>query len=66
MVEETTAAAHSLSQQTDDLSSLISRFQIGQNAAGAAGQRNPSKSAYATRRALKVAAHNEFTVRGMS
>jgi methyl-accepting chemotaxis protein len=32
MVEETTAAAHSLSQQTDALSNLISRFQIGESA----------------------------------
>ena len=30
MVEETTAASHSLTQETDQLSSLIGQFQIGQ------------------------------------
>jgi methyl-accepting chemotaxis protein len=65
MVEETTAAAHSLSQQTDDLSSLISRFQIGENAKGATGQRKPLKSAYATRPSLKIVPPDEFAVRGI-
>ena len=56
MVEETTAAAHSLSQETDDLSRLISRFQIGENATVATSRRKPSKSVPATRSELKLVA----------
>jgi methyl-accepting chemotaxis protein len=40
MVEETTAAAHSLSQQTEELSKLIARFQIDDGAAA----RRPAKT----------------------
>jgi methyl-accepting chemotaxis protein len=51
MVEVSTAAAHSLSQETDDLSRLISRFQIG-NSTVATIRPKPSKPVPATRPAL--------------
>ena len=44
MVEETTAAAHSLSQQTDDLAQLISRFRIDANAVYNAARRFDEKA----------------------
>jgi methyl-accepting chemotaxis protein len=53
MVEESSAAAHALSQETDDLSSLISRFQIGETATAATIRRKPLKSVPAARPALK-------------
>jgi methyl-accepting chemotaxis protein len=56
MVEESTAASRALSQETGDLSRLISRFQIGENATAASIPRKPSKSGTATRPALKHAA----------
>ncbi|MHB8883706.1 MAG: methyl-accepting chemotaxis protein, partial [Methylovirgula sp.] len=34
MVEESTAASHTLSQETEELTRLIGRFQVGAQAAG--------------------------------
>jgi methyl-accepting chemotaxis protein len=56
MVEETTAAAHSLAQETEELIRLISRFQIGENTAATSIRRNPAKSSSAARPALKTIA----------
>lgn len=44
MVEETTAAAHSLSHESEELTRLLSRFQLGQAAAGTASAK-PAKAA---------------------
>ena len=45
MVEESTAASHSLSQETTQLSSLIDRFQLGQSSSDAAMRRQLQKVA---------------------
>jgi PAS domain S-box-containing protein len=41
MVEESTAASHSLTQEADELMNLISRFQTGAPAAASAGHAKP-------------------------
>lgn len=51
MVEQTTAAAHSLDQQSEELARLIGRFQLGNEAMGAASraERKASRQAPAAR-----------------
>jgi len=51
MVEETTAAAQSLNHETEKLSDLIGRFQVGRGSSGAA---TPSKSKSASVPVLKT------------
>jgi methyl-accepting chemotaxis protein len=50
MVEESTAASHSLAQETEELARLISKFQVGETAKAAA----PARRAPATRTAMKT------------
>jgi len=45
MVEESTAASHSLSQETTQLSALIDRFQLGQGGSDAAMRQKLQKVA---------------------
>jgi methyl-accepting chemotaxis protein len=55
MVEETTAAAHSLARETDELRLLVGHFQIGADAQAAPARRKPAAHAQAAPRAgLKV------------
>jgi methyl-accepting chemotaxis protein len=43
MVEESTAASHSMSQESEQLASLISQFQVGRrSASGDAGRARPN------------------------
>lgn len=57
MVEETTAAAHMLNQESDELASLVGRFQTGGQAAGSpATARKASRPVPGARAVLKTAA----------
>ena len=57
MVEETTAAAHMLNQESDELASLVGRFQTGGQAAGSpAAARKASRPVPAARAVLKTPA----------
>jgi len=56
MVEETSAAAHSLSQETAELERSVSLFQIGESAKGVPMQRRPQKAPAAARPARKTVA----------
>ncbi len=45
MVEQTTAAAHSLAKETEELAQLVGRFHIGETAAAGSTRRPPAKPA---------------------
>jgi methyl-accepting chemotaxis protein len=54
MVEESTAAAHTLGRETEELGRLIGRFRTGESAAVTSLRRAPTKPAPATLPALKT------------
>jgi methyl-accepting chemotaxis protein len=56
MVEETTAASHSVSRETTQLSDLVGQFKVGDRAAKEAPRRKPKAPPQATRPALKTVA----------
>jgi methyl-accepting chemotaxis protein len=57
MVEESTAASHSLAQETEELARLISRFDVGVEIAASPGRNAPrSGPAPVTRTVMKTVA----------
>jgi methyl-accepting chemotaxis protein len=60
MVEESTAASHSLAGEAEGLMRLISRFEVGEGSPAAAAQRPAPRSAPAS----PARAGGSFTTRG--
>jgi methyl-accepting chemotaxis protein len=50
MVEQSTAASHSLGQEAENLADLIGRFEVGQNAATAS--KRAAKSSFVSHRTV--------------